>query len=65
MLFLTIFVFFLESALRNVSMFFRSEPSWQVIEPLRDIGWRCRKHYYLIVSKEDPRSAKHILSWVS
>ena len=25
-------------ALRNVSMFFRSEPSWSVLEPLKDIG---------------------------
>lgn len=25
-------------ALRNVSMFFRSEPNWSIVEPLRDIG---------------------------
>ena len=27
-----------ENALRNVSMFFRSEPSWSIVNPLRDIG---------------------------
>jgi PX domain-containing protein kinase-like protein len=56
---------FYESALRNVSMFFRSEPNWQVVEPLRNIGWRFRKHYYLITNKTDSRGGKHILSWVS
>jgi PX domain-containing protein kinase-like protein len=54
---------FYESALRNVSMFFRSEPNWQVVEPLRNIGWRFRKHYYLITNKTDSRGGKHILSW--
>jgi len=29
---------FYEVALRNVSMFFRSEPNWSVVEPLRNIG---------------------------
>ena len=27
-----------ENALRNVSMFFRSEPSWTIVNPLKDIG---------------------------
>jgi len=27
-----------EDALRNVSMFFRSEPTWSVVQPLKDIG---------------------------
>ncbi len=27
-----------EDALRNASMFFRSEPTWSVVEPLKDIG---------------------------
>ena len=29
---------FSEDALRNASMFFRSEPTWSVVEPLKDIG---------------------------
>ncbi len=31
-------VCFSEDALRNASMFFRSEPTWSVVEPLKDIG---------------------------
>ena len=27
-----------ELALAHVSMFFRSEPNWQIIEPLKEIG---------------------------
>lgn len=54
----------LENALRNVSMFFRSEPNWEVVEPLRDIGWRFRKQYYLISNKSDPKAVRNILSWV-
>ncbi len=34
---LTMFCFS-EDALRNASMFFRSEPTWSVVEPLKDIG---------------------------
>lgn len=30
--------FFPEIALQHVSMFFRSEPKWEVAEPLKDIG---------------------------
>lgn len=29
---------FSEIALRNVHMFFRSNPNWSVVEPLRNIG---------------------------
>ena len=54
-----------ENALRNVSMFFRSEPKWSVVEPLRGMGWRLRKQYYLIASKTDTKMPKHLLSWVS
>lgn len=31
-------VWFLEEALQQISMFLRSEPEWEVIEPLPDIG---------------------------
>ena len=45
-------------------MFFRSEPNWQVVEPLRNVGWRCRKQFYLITNKTDSRGGQHILCWV-
>lgn len=34
---------FKELALANVSMFFRSESNWQVVEPLNDIGISQKK----------------------
>ncbi|XP_019627806.1 PREDICTED: PX domain-containing protein kinase-like protein isoform X1 [Branchiostoma belcheri] len=51
-----------EAALQHVSMFFRSEPHWEVIEPLRDVGWRFRKTYFLIKPKDQPKE-KLVLSW--
>ncbi|CAH1266139.1 PXK [Branchiostoma lanceolatum] len=51
-----------EAALQHVSMFFRSEPHWEVLEPLRDIGWRFRKSYFLIKPKDQPKE-KLVLSW--
>eukprot|EP00058_Branchiostoma_floridae_P008986 XP_002594474.1 hypothetical protein BRAFLDRAFT_87663 [Branchiostoma floridae] len=51
-----------EAALQHVSMFFRSEPHWEVIEPLRDVGWRFRKSYFLIKPKDQPKE-KLVLSW--
>uniref|UniRef100_A0A3Q3KRR2 Uncharacterized protein n=1 Tax=Monopterus albus TaxID=43700 RepID=A0A3Q3KRR2_MONAL len=53
-----------EIALQQVSMFFRSDPKWEVVEPLRDIGWRIRKKYFLIKNKEQPKE-RYLLSWVS
>ncbi|KAG7252618.1 hypothetical protein CRUP_033482 [Coryphaenoides rupestris] len=44
-------------------MFFRSDPRWEVLEPLKDIGWRLRKQYFLIRSREQPKD-RHLLSWV-
>ncbi len=32
------FLLFSEIALQQVSMFFRSDPKWEIIEPLKDIG---------------------------
>uniref|UniRef100_A0A1A7YNU7 PX domain containing serine/threonine kinase n=1 Tax=Iconisemion striatum TaxID=60296 RepID=A0A1A7YNU7_9TELE len=52
-----------EFALQQVSMFFRSDPKWEVLEPLKDIGWRIRKKYFLIKSKEHPKE-RYLLSWV-
>uniref|UniRef100_A0A8C8DX39 PX domain containing serine/threonine kinase n=1 Tax=Oryzias sinensis TaxID=183150 RepID=A0A8C8DX39_9TELE len=53
-----------EIALQQVSMFFRSDPKWEVLEPLRDMGWRIRKKYFLVKNKELPKE-KYLLSWVS
>uniref|UniRef100_A0A4W6BRU5 PX domain-containing protein kinase-like protein n=1 Tax=Lates calcarifer TaxID=8187 RepID=A0A4W6BRU5_LATCA len=52
-----------EIALQQVSMFFRSDLKWEVLEPLRDIGWRIRKKYFLIKNKEQPKE-RYLLSWV-
>ncbi|XP_042567632.1 PX domain-containing protein kinase-like protein isoform X2 [Cyprinus carpio] len=52
-----------EIALQQVSMFFRSDPKWEVIEPLKDIGWRLRKRYFLVKDKDQPKD-KQVLSWV-
>uniref|UniRef100_A0A3P9HCU2 PX domain containing serine/threonine kinase n=1 Tax=Oryzias latipes TaxID=8090 RepID=A0A3P9HCU2_ORYLA len=49
-------------ALQQVSMFFRSDPKWEVLEPLRDM-WRIRKKYFLVKNKELPKE-KYLLSWV-
>jgi len=44
-------------------MFFRSEPNWEVVEPLKDIGWRLKKSFFLIKPKDQPKQ-RMILSWV-
>nr|XP_057910878.1 PX domain-containing protein kinase-like protein isoform X2 [Doryrhamphus excisus] len=52
-----------EIALQQVSMFFRSDPNWEVLEPLKDVGWRIRKKYFLIKNKEQTKE-RYLLSWV-
>ncbi|XP_019123884.1 PX domain-containing protein kinase-like protein isoform X1 [Larimichthys crocea] len=52
-----------EIALQQVSMFFRSDPKWEVLEPLKDMGWRIRKKYFLIKNKEQSKE-RYLLSWV-
>ncbi|XP_023810466.1 PX domain-containing protein kinase-like protein isoform X1 [Oryzias latipes] len=52
-----------EIALQQVSMFFRSDPKWEILEPLRDMGWRIKKKYFLVKNKELPKE-KYLLSWV-
>ena len=44
----------LETALRNVSMFFRSEPSWTIVNPLKDIGIKFTFLCYIIVESTTP-----------
>ncbi|XP_063796945.1 PX domain-containing protein kinase-like protein isoform X2 [Pseudophryne corroboree] len=51
-----------EIALQQVSMFFRSEPKFEVVEPLKDIGWRLRKRYFLMKCKNQPKEYL-VLSW--
>ncbi|KAG8430477.1 hypothetical protein GDO86_020532 [Hymenochirus boettgeri] len=51
-----------EIALQQVSMFFRSDPKWEVVEPLKDIGWRLRKRYFLMKCKTQPKNHL-VLSW--
>ncbi|XP_072027305.1 PX domain-containing protein kinase-like protein isoform X2 [Amphiura filiformis] len=51
-----------EAALQHVSMLFRSEPFWEVVEPLKDIGWRIRRNYFLVKPKDQPK-VKQVLAW--
>ncbi|XP_070193704.1 PX domain-containing protein kinase-like protein isoform X2 [Littorina saxatilis] len=54
---------FLELALQHVSMIFRSESQrWEVVEPLRDLGWRIRKQYIQIQTTSKPKTTL-MLSW--
>ncbi|XP_022257560.1 PX domain-containing protein kinase-like protein [Limulus polyphemus] len=54
---------FVETALQHVSMVFRSESQWEVVEPLPDMGWRLRKQYFLIKPKGESKE-RQVLSWV-
>ncbi|RNA24938.1 PX domain-containing kinase isoform X2 [Brachionus plicatilis] len=54
---------FKELALAHVSMFFRSDSNWQVIEPLNEIGWRFRKQHILLKNTEYANN-KFILTWI-
>ncbi|GFS75201.1 PX domain-containing protein kinase-like protein [Trichonephila clavipes] len=55
---------FVETSLQHVSMVFRSEPEWEIVEPLLDFGWRIRKQYFSIKSKSDTKK-KYVLSWMA
>ena len=55
---------FRELALAHVSMCFRSEPCWEIVEPLNGIGWRFRKQHVLLRNSDSP-SDKFILTWVT
>ncbi|EEC04107.1 PX domain-containing serine/threonine kinase, putative [Ixodes scapularis] len=55
---------FCEAALQHVSMLFRSEDHWEVVEPLPDMGWRVRKQYFLVRRKDEPKEKPRLLSWV-
>jgi len=49
---------------QQAAMFFRSEPNWELAEPLRDLGWRLRKQYFVMKSKDSSKNIKRILSWI-
>ncbi|XP_071816686.1 PX domain-containing protein kinase-like protein isoform X2 [Apostichopus japonicus] len=51
-----------EVALQHVSMLFRSEPFWDMIEPLKDMGWRIRKCFFMVRPK-DQAKVKQVLAW--
>lgn len=53
----------LELALQHVSMILRSEVNYEVVKPVPEIGWRLRKHYFLVKSHINPKE-EMLLSWV-
>ncbi|KAF8769944.1 PX domain-containing protein kinase-like protein like [Argiope bruennichi] len=55
---------FVETSLQHVSMIFRSEPEWEIVEPLLDFGWRIRKQYFSIKSKNETKK-RFVLSWTA
>lgn len=61
--FVTCLLCYSEVALQHVSLALRGEVGWEVIGPLADIGWRLRKHYYLVRCKSAP-SNELIASWI-
>lgn len=55
---------FCEAALQHVSMLFRSEDHWEVVDPLPDIGWRFRKQYFMVRRKGDLKDQPRLLMWI-
>ncbi|XP_014671766.1 PREDICTED: PX domain-containing protein kinase-like protein isoform X2 [Priapulus caudatus] len=53
-----------ESALQHVSMFFRSEPKWEMSEVQQDIGWRIKKQYFMVKHVDRPKH-RQLLTWAS
>eukprot|EP00111_Clytia_hemisphaerica_P006790 TCONS_00019618-protein len=53
-----------QMAQQQAAMFFRSEPNWELQENMKEIGWRVRKHYFSIKSKDGAAKTKYLLSWV-
>lgn len=52
-----------ELALQHVSMALRSEMNYELVKPIQDLGWRIRKHYFIIKSKLIPK-VESLLKWV-
>ncbi|XP_067934942.1 PX domain-containing protein kinase-like protein isoform X2 [Watersipora subatra] len=55
---------FQEQALQHISMLLRSEPTWEVVEPLGTIGSRIRKTYCLVKNKSIQKT-RYMLTWCS
>lgn len=53
---------FNEEALRQTSMLLRTEPHWNMVEPLKDIGARIKKGFFL-VNCETEVVGKQVLTW--
>ena len=53
-----------EESLRQTSMLLRTEPHWKLLEPLKGIGSRLKRDFFL-VNCETEVVGKQILSWVS
>jgi len=53
---------FQELALQHVSMLFRSNPRFEIVKPLPEIGSRIRSLYFLVKDKEEPKIQK-LLNW--
>ncbi|KAK6624436.1 hypothetical protein RUM44_011295 [Polyplax serrata] len=52
-----------ELALQHVSMALRSEVQYELVNPIAELGWRLRKHYFFIKSKLMPKT-ELLLQWV-
>lgn len=44
-------------------MALRSEVKYEILKPVPEIGWRLRKHYFLVKSRSTPKD-EMVLSWV-
>lgn len=53
---------FQEKTLQHVFMMFRSEPTWNVVEAIPEMGWRIRRHYFLAKQQAEP-TQEYIMSW--
>ena len=52
-----------EESLRQTSMLLRTEPHWKLVEPLKRIGGRIHKDFFL-VNCETEAHGKQMLTWV-
>ncbi|XP_049831647.1 PX domain-containing protein kinase-like protein isoform X1 [Schistocerca gregaria] len=54
---------FQEVALQHVSMALRGEVNYEIMRPIPEMGWRIRKHYFLVKNHNQPKD-EMVLSWV-
>ncbi|XP_011646169.1 PX domain-containing protein kinase-like protein isoform X1 [Pogonomyrmex barbatus] len=52
-----------EIALQQVSLALRSDANFEVCKPIPDMGWRLRKHYYVVKNRQNPKQ-ELLLAWV-